>query len=203
MTEETTSGKKIQRTRKRVYENVEPADLVDISNKFAEASVDEAAPASAAAALEPTVEATMDSVADRDAKALAIVKHYTLWAAAVGVVPVPILDMVTMLAVQMKMVQRLADLYEVPYSDQRVKSALAGLIGGYEAAQLGGGALKMFPVIGLFSLAAMPTMNAAIAYAVGRVFIQHFCSGGTFLDFNPAKMRAYFEEKYREGKLKK
>jgi uncharacterized protein (DUF697 family) len=195
MIDETASSKKIQRTRKRVYENAEPADSVDISRKADERVVDES--------IEQNALATASSATDRDAKALAIVKHYTLWAAAVGVVPVPILDMVTMLAVQMKMVQRLAELYEVPYSEQRVKSALAGLIGGYEAAQLGGGALKMFPVIGLFSLAAMPTMNAAIAYAVGRVFIQHFCSGGTFLDFNPAKMRAYFEEKYREGKLKK
>ncbi len=203
MTEETTSGKKIQRTRKRVYENVEPADLVDISNKFAEASVDEAAPASAAAALEPTVEATMDSVADRDAKALAIVKHYSLWAAGAGVVPVPLLDVFTMLAVQMKMLHSLADLYAVPYSEQRAKSALAGLIGGYGAAKLGGGALKMFPVFGLFSFAAMPTINAAIAYAVGRVFIQHFCSGGTLLDFDPAKMRAYYEETYRVAKLNK
>ena len=203
MTEETASGKKIQRTRKRVYENAEPVDLVDISNKFDEALVDEPALASADAAVEQTVEATLSSIDDRDAKALAIVKHYSLWAAGAGVVPVPMLDVFTMLAVQMKMVHRLADLYEVPYSEQRVKSALAGLIGGYEAAKLGGGALKMFPVIGIFSFAAMPAINAAIAYAVGRVFIQHFCSGGTFLDFDPAKMRAYYEEKYREAKLYK
>ena len=60
----------------------------------------------------------------------------------------------------------------------------------------------MIPLFGIFSFAAMPTLNAAISYAVGKVFIQHFESGGTFLDFDPKKVRAYFEDQFREGRLK-
>ena len=78
---------------------------------------------------------------------------------------------------------------------------MAGLIGGVNAGLLGGSALKLVPVLGIFCFVAMPTFNAAITYAVGKVFIQHFELGGTFLDFDPKKVRAYFEDQFREGKL--
>ena len=50
-------------------------------------------------------------------------------------------------------------------------------------------------------MAAMPAVNGAFSYAVGRVFIRHFESGGTFLDFDADKVRGYFNEQFREGKL--
>ena len=37
----------------------------------------------------------------------------------------------------------------------------------------------------------MPVIAGA-AYAVGKVFIQHFASGGTFLTFDPEKVRAHY-----------
>ena len=37
-------------------------------------------------------------------------------------------------------------------------------------------------------------------YAIGGVFMQHFESGGTLLDFEPKKMREYFSSKLEEGK---
>ena len=35
--------------------------------------------------------------------------------------------------------------------------------------------------------------------AAGGVFVQHFESGGTLLDFDAKKMRAYFSSKLEEG----
>jgi hypothetical protein len=40
---------------------------------------------------------------------------------------------------------------------------------------------------------------SASTYAVGRVFIQHFESGGTFLDFDPDKVRAHFEAEFKKA----
>ena len=47
----------------------------------------------------------------------------------------------------------------------------------------------------------MPAAAGASTYAVGQVFIQHFESGGTFLDFDPDKVKAYFAEQVEKGKL--
>ena len=37
-------------------------------------------------------------------------------------------------------------------------------------------------------------------YAAGRVFHQHFASGGTFLTFDPDKVREYYAQMLEEGK---
>ena len=196
---------KNQHTMNMVNEDAAPEDVPDL-NSGVGVEVTEKPVLSdgvvASEAVEAAVEPPVESNADRDLKAKAIIKHYTKWAAGVGIVPIPLLDAFTMSAVQMSMVRKLAELYDIPYNSQIMKSAVAGLIGGVNAAYLGGSALKMFPVLGVFTLAAMPAINAAINWAVGKVFIQHFESGGTFLDFDPAKVKAYFEEQYREGKLK-
>jgi len=205
MTEEV-KRKTVQRTRKRVYETVETAAVPEMGAEDAPVLVGKPVLMSLGGNVEVTEQATsptVDQEADKAAEAVAVVKRFTLYAAGVGVVPIPLLDMVTMLALQMFMVRKLARLYAVPYSEQRSKAAVAGLIGGFDAGYLGGCALKMVPLFGIFSFVAMPTLNAAISYAVGKVFIQHFESGGTFLDFDPQKVRAYFEDQFREGKLKR
>ena len=204
MTEATESGKKIRRTRKRVYETVEPAVAPELSAETAEILKAEPAQPALAGNVEAVAqpaEATVDPGAERGAKALTSVRRYILCAAGVGAVPFPLVDMLTMLSLQMLMVRSLAKIYGIPYAEQRSKSAVAGLIGGVNAGLLGGSALKLVPVLGIFSFVAMPTLNAAITYAVGKVFIQHFELGGTFLDFDPKKVRAYFEDQFREGKL--
>ena len=43
-------------------------------------------------------------------------------------------------------------------------------------------------------------LGGATTYALGSVFVQHFESGGTLLDFDAKKMRAYFSNKLEEGK---
>jgi len=47
----------------------------------------------------------------------------------------------------------------------------------------------------------LPAVAGASTYAVGQVFIQHFESGGTFLDFDPEKVKGYFAEQFEKGKL--
>ena len=206
MTESTKKGQKIQRARKRVYEAVEPAKVSEMSAAAAETFIEESILpplVSKVEALEPPAEIIVHPETDKEKSALNIVRNYTLCSAGAGVVPIPLLDMAAMMTLQMLMVHKLAKHYGIPYKEQQSKAAVSGLIGGVSAGYLGGGAfIKMIPLFGIFSYAAMPAINAAISYAVGKVFIQHFEAGGTFLDFDPKKVRAYFEDQFREGKLK-
>jgi len=38
----------------------------------------------------------------------------------------------------------------------------------------------------------MPIVAGAATYAIGKVFVRHFASGGTFLTFNPEKVKDYY-----------
>jgi hypothetical protein len=55
-------------------------------------------------------------------------------------------------------------------------------------------ALKSIPGIGTaISAFTMPVFSAGATYVIGKVFIQHFASSGTLLDFNPPDYREFIK----------
>jgi hypothetical protein len=46
----------------------------------------------------------------------------------------------------------------------------------------------------------LPALALASTVAVGRVFLQHFEAGGTLLDFDPEKMKSYFEAEFNKAR---
>jgi hypothetical protein len=55
-------------------------------------------------------------------------------------------------------------------------------------------ALKAIPGLGTVIAAfTMPAFSACASYVIGKVFIQHFASGGTLLDFNPPDYREFIK----------
>lgn len=136
--------------------------------------------------------------------ALRLVRAYLPWSAGAGVIPLPGLDLTALLAVQLRMLARLADLYGVPFREQAAKSLIASLLGVALPASVAGGvasALKAIPLVGtLAGIATLPALGAAATYAVGKVFITHLESGGTFLDFDPAAVEAHFKEEFAKAR---
>jgi uncharacterized protein (DUF697 family) len=135
-----------------------------------------------------------------------IIKENILWAAGGGLIPVPVLDIVAITAVEVKMLKELSALYDLPFREHQVKGILASLVAGVGAPALGmaitASLFKSVPILGAVSgFIAVPGAAAAFTYAVGKVFLQHFASGGTFLDFDPKKVREHFARQFEEGKL--
>jgi uncharacterized protein (DUF697 family) len=143
-------------------------------------------------------------MSEKEPLALEIVKRHSLYAAAVGLVPVPLVNLAGVTALEIKMLKELADYYEVPFRDDAGKSIVSSLIGGLGATNLGYGAVGMIkgvPMIGaVLGALTLPFSAGALTWAIGKVFIMHFESGGTLLDFDPDKVRAYFAEQIRPKK---
>ena len=139
-------------------------------------------------------------MSDKDVLATEIVKRYSLYAGGAGLIPVPVVDFAAITGVQLKMLAELSKVYGIPFEQDRVRPIVSSLIGGYAATKLGYGAggslLKSVPVVGpLLGAVAVPGFAAGLSWAIGKVFIQHFASGGTFLDFDPEKVREFFSTK--------
>lgn len=133
-----------------------------------------------------------------DANALKTVEKYSMYSAVAGLIPVPFIDMAAVTALQIKMLAELARDYDQKFEADRVRPILASLIGGVASTSLGYGVgnylLKGVPLVGsVLGVLSMPAMAAAVTWAVGKVFMQHFASGGTLLDFDPEKTRTHFE----------
>jgi uncharacterized protein (DUF697 family) len=123
----------------------------------------------------------------------------------VGLIPFPVVDMVGITGVQLNMLRRLSNTYEVPFTEHKVKNILASLLGGSSVLPIGRTLMSLVKAVPLAGQAigavTMPITAGAVTYAVGKVFHQHFASGGTFLTFDPDKVREYYKEMLEEGKV--
>ncbi len=138
-------------------------------------------------------------------KAKAVVRKNMYWAMGLGVIPIPLVDLVSIAGFQAKAIKELSDLYEIPFKQHAVKNIVATLFSGLGAPVCGQflafSFIRAIPIIGpLTGLVATPLMAGAFTYATGKVFIQHFESGGTFLNLDPVAVRAYFKEEFEKGK---
>jgi uncharacterized protein (DUF697 family) len=137
----------------------------------------------------------------RDEAASKLVDRFSLWSGAAGLIPLPIVDIVAVGGVQLEMLRRLSDIYGVPFVENRGKSLIASLAGSVLPASTATttamgvtSALKSIPGIGTaISAFTMPVFSAGATYVIGKVFIQHFASGGTLLDFNPPDYREFIK----------
>ena len=137
----------------------------------------------------------------RDEQASQLVDRFSLWAGAAGLVPFPIVDMAVVGGVQLQMLRKLSEIYGVPFSENMGKSVLASIAGAVipastaTTAAMGVGSLaKGLPGVGtLVGVVTMPAVSAGATYIIGKVFIQHFASGGTLLDFNPPDYREFIK----------
>ncbi len=124
---------------------------------------------------------------------------------AAGLVPVPLFDFVAVTGIQLEMLRRLSHIYGVTFMEGKGKNALAALVGGSFPTSITpvvASLTKMIPLVGsTLGALTLPLMAGASSYAIGKVFIQHFESGGTFLTFDPETVREYYAEQLKEGKV--
>ena len=142
-------------------------------------------------------DAATEAVTPEERKVLAakLVDRFSLWGGAAGLIPVPVVDVFAVGGVQLQMLNKLSQLYGVPFAENRGKALIASLAGSWIPATSGIGAasaLKVVPFFGtLVGGLVMPALSAGATYAIGKAFIQHFESGGTLLDFNPPDYREF------------
>jgi uncharacterized protein (DUF697 family) len=148
----------------------------------------------AAAAPEAAPEVTP---AQRDEMASKLVDRFAVWAGVAGLIPLPVVDVAAVGGLQVQMLRRLSQIYEVPFSENSGKALIAALAGTMIPATSGIGAasmLKGIPVLGTIASGfVMPALSAGATYAIGKAFVQHFQSGGTLLDFNPPDYREFIK----------
>jgi uncharacterized protein (DUF697 family) len=145
---------------------------------------------------------------DRMAEAMSIVRRSSAWSAGAGLIPIPLVDIGAIAAVQVKMIRDLAKVYGVEFPDVRIRaisSSLGGSILPYLLSVGSSGYLfsmaKAIPIVGpVMAIAAMPGFASAATYAVGKVFAQHFAGGGSLLDFDTEAKKEEIAKEFSEAR---
>jgi uncharacterized protein (DUF697 family) len=126
---------------------------------------------------------------ERKARARKLVERFSLWSGVAGLLPVPVVDLAAVAGLQIQMLRRLSQIYDVPFSKNRGKAIMASFAGTMIPASTGLGMasiIKSVPVAGTaIGALTTPAMAVGATYVIGMAFVQHFASGGTLLDFEP------------------
>lgn len=139
----------------------------------------------------------------RRGAAEAIVRRFSYWSAGAGVIPIPGLDIAGIVGLQIKLIRDLALVYGIPFSEVRTRAIISALVGGILPVNAAAGVVSVLsswtkmvpfygPIVGGLSLASAA---AAANYTIGRLFIEHFESGGTLLDVDVPEMRRMISRK--------
>lgn len=142
---------------------------------------------------------------EKQKQAQQTIRRYMLFSAGAGLIPIHYLDLAAISGLQLKMLAEISKIYDVPFQENIGKAAIGSLAGFVvpHAAAVGtiGSLIKSFPGLGGVAGAPLTAVFAgAYAWALGNMFIQHFESGGTFLNFNPEQVREYFKAQFEGAK---
>jgi uncharacterized protein (DUF697 family) len=117
-----------------------------------------------------------------------------------GLIPVPIIDIAAVTAIQLDMIKQLSALHGASFSVTDGKAFLSALTGSTFAA-IGSSLFKIIPGVGsVLGGVSMSITSGASTYAVGQVIHGQLLATGSLknIDINSAK-RAY-GQKFEEGK---
>ena len=144
-----------------------------------------------------TGQATAETPEPRHETAAKLVDRFAVWSGVAGLIPLPFVDVLAVGGLQLQMLRRVSQLYDVQFSENRGKALIASIAGTMIPVTSGMGAasaLKGVPLLGMLASAfVMPVLSAGATYAIGKAFVQHFESGGTLLDFNPPDYKEFIK----------
>ncbi|MBT8228929.1 MAG: DUF697 domain-containing protein [Saprospiraceae bacterium] len=136
----------------------------------------------------------------RIAHSNSIIKNHMIWSMGAGFIPVPVADFFAVSAIQLDMIRQLSKIYEINFKETEGKAVISALTGS-GIARIGARAIKFIPGIGsVLGGVTLAVLSGASTYALGEVFKKHFETGGTFLDFDPSRLKKYYDEKFEKGK---
>ncbi len=134
-----------------------------------------------------------------------LVTKHALYNAGVGLVPIPLFDIVAFVGVQTNMIKELCELYNVPYQQKVAQALVLALLTNAGGFVVGGvclfSAIKLIPGIGsLIGVTARPLLLGGTTFAVGMVFSNHMFMGGTLFNLSAAEWSSKYREFFERGK---
>ena len=128
------------------------------------------------------------------------IQKHVLFAAGAGAIPLPLVDLAAVTAIQLDLVKQLSKIYDQNYSENIGKAFIASITSS-TLARMGASIIKSIPGIGsLIGGVSMSIMSGASTYALGNVIATFFERNISLSDIDADMAREMYEEKVEEGK---
>jgi uncharacterized protein (DUF697 family) len=139
---------------------------------------------------------------EKDAEA--IVRRHVGYSMLGGAIPVPLLDLAAVTAVQLDMLKQLAKAYRVPFDSASARAfvtSVTSALAGNLLARLGASLIKFVPGIGWAAGGvAQVVVTGASTYAVGQLFKRLFRGRHSLEDLSPEVVKDEVSRYFEQGK---
>ena len=113
-----------------------------------------------------------------------VINNHVLVSMGAGAIPIPLVDVAAVTAIQLDMIRELSYIYDTDFSESIGKNLITAVAGG-TLAKVGASLMKTIPVVGsILGGVGMVALSGASTYAMGQVIISHLRSGGMFSNFD-------------------
>jgi len=126
---------------------------------------------------EQPVPSRSEKKAAQKERAMKTVKIYAGLSGGIGFIPAPFFDQVAIAGVCAKMLNDLCQIYDVKFSQHKIKIIVASVLGGAHSDWITYPVVSYLGFIPGVNLIARPVVSGAIIYAIGRLFIHHLHTG--------------------------
>lgn len=142
---------------------------------------------------------------DKHAEVALVISTAVKWSAAAAIVPVPVVDLLALTAVQVRMVRDIAKIYGVDWESETLKGVISALLGTLSSAAISGSllgsAIKVVPVGGtIMGSVGLAAFSSAATFAIGKIFVRHFEKGGTVSSFSAEAVEADLKKEFASAK---
>ncbi len=145
----------------------------------------------------------MNNKDSQSAHANTVIRNHVVWSMGAGLIPIIIADIFAVSALQVDMIKQLCNAYGKDFEHTKGKAYVTALSSSTLARLGARSIIKLIPGVGSYvGGVAVSIFAGASTYALGQVFKAHFESGGTILDFDPERVKKYYQEMFEKGKQK-
>ena len=153
---------------------------------------------------EPT-KAVIPAQAERSERANYIIGRYALFGTAAGLLPHAAVNVAALTAVQTKMIQEIAKIYHVEYTESTVRLAVQNVITSLASRIVVGGVSRLIKSFGplkyLLGGMSSAALSGALTAEVGQIYKQHFQGGGTLADITLEQIFQHIKGQVESGEF--
>jgi len=133
-----------------------------------------------------------------------IITEHVGFSMIAGAIPIPLLDIVAVSAIQLDMIRQIAKKYEIDFDDEIGKTLVSSIISttiGTSIGRAGASVVKVIPGIGtILGIGSQVVLSGITTFAVGHIFNNHFSNHQSLKDFNLDGVKEAFEDLLKKGK---
>ena len=133
-----------------------------------------------------------------------LISEHVGFSMVAGAIPIPVLDVLAVSAIQIDMLKQMAKIYEIDFDDEIGKSLVSSIVGstiGTSIGRLGASAVKAIPGIGtILGIGSQVALAGVTTFAIGNVYNDHFSNHQPLKDFNLNNIKDAFDDFLKKGK---